>query len=102
MRSYAHGCSATPLLGDTIGECFSATATAFAAREALVVRSQNRRFTWGELDAEVRKVSKGLIALGVHKGDRVGMWSPNRWEWVVLQLASASVGAILVNINPAY
>jgi fatty-acyl-CoA synthase len=102
MRSYVHGPSSTPLLGDTIGECFRATAAAFADREALVVRSQQRRFTWRQLDAEVRSVAKGLIALGVHKGDRVGMWSPNRWEWVVLQFATAQIGAILVNINPAY
>jgi fatty-acyl-CoA synthase len=79
MRSYAHGPSSTPLCGDTIGERFRATVAAFAGREALVVRSQNRRFTWSELDGEVRKVAKGLIALGVYKGERVGMWSPNRY-----------------------
>src|SRR5581483_500780 len=102
MRSYVHGSSPTPLRGETIGECFRATVAAFAGREALVVCSQKRRFTWAELDAEVRRVARGLIALGVHKGDRVGMWSPNRWEWVALQFATAQVGAILVNINPAY
>jgi fatty-acyl-CoA synthase len=101
-RSYAHGPSATPLLGDTIGDLFRATAMTFGAREALVVRSQNRRFTWTGLDQEVRRAAKGLMALGVHKGDRVGVWAPNRFEWVVLQFATATAGAILVNINPAY
>jgi fatty-acyl-CoA synthase len=102
MRAYAHGPSATPLLGDTIGEIFRATALAFAERDALVVRSQNRRFSWRELDAEVRRCARGLMALGIHKGDRVGVWAPNRYEWVVLQFATATIGAILVNINPAY
>ena len=102
MRSYTHGASLTPLLGDTIGENFFRTAAAYPTTLALVVRSQGRRFTWGDLAAEVRRCARGLIALGVHKGDRVGIFSPNRYEWVVLQYASAAVGAILVNLNPAY
>jgi fatty-acyl-CoA synthase len=101
-RSYTHGVSITPLLGDTIGENFLRTAECFAAREALVARAQDRRFTWGELAAEVRRCARGLLALGVHKGDRVGLFSPNRYEWVVLQYAAASIGAILTNLNPAY
>jgi fatty-acyl-CoA synthase len=102
MRSYTHGTSATPLLGDTIGESFFRTAEQHASRDALVVSWQSRRFTWGELANEVRRCARGLIALGVHKGDRVGLFSPNRYEWVVLQYATAAVGAILVNLNPAY
>jgi fatty-acyl-CoA synthase len=101
-RSYTHGASITPLLGDTIGENFFRTAERFAPREALVARAQNRRFTWHELAAEVRRCARGLLALGVHKGDRVGLFSPNRYEWVVLQYAAASIGAILTNLNPAY
>jgi fatty-acyl-CoA synthase len=101
-RSYTHGPSATPLLGETIGESFFRTVEQFAASEALVVRSQNRRFTWSQLAAEVRRCARGLMALGLHKGDRVGIFAPNRYEWVVLQYAAAAVGAILVNINPAY
>jgi fatty-acyl-CoA synthase len=102
MRSYSHGTSGVALLGDTIGERFHHTVRAHAARPALIVRHQNVRWSWAELDENVRRAARGLMALGVHKGDRVGIFSPNRAEWVVLQLATAAIGAVLVNLNPAY
>ena len=100
--SYASGTSTVPLLGETIGENFRRAAQAFADREALVDLGSGRRFSYAELAAEVEALARGLLGAGVAKGDRVGIWSPNRWEWVVLQYATADVGAILVNINPAY
>jgi fatty-acyl-CoA synthase len=100
--SYAHGTSTVPLLGETIGENLRRTVEQFGDREALVVRHQNFRATYLELWEQIGLAARGLIARGVHTGDRVGVWSPNRFEWVVLQYATARVGAILVNINPAY
>jgi fatty-acyl-CoA synthase len=101
-RSYSHGLSPIPLLGETIGENLRATALRHGAREALVVRSQGVRLTYAQLEDQVRRVARGLMARGIAKGDRVGIWSPNRFEWVVLQYATATMGAVLVNINPAY
>jgi fatty-acyl-CoA synthase len=100
--SYAHGTSSVPLLGDTIGEAFRRTAAAFPEREALVVRSQGYRATYRALWDAVDEVARGLLGMDIQRGDRVGVWSPNRFEWVVLQYATARIGAILVNINPAY
>ena len=100
--SYAHGTSATPLLGETIGENLRRTVERFGDREALVVRSQDYRATYRQLWDATTQVARGLLALGVEKGDRVGIWAPNRFEWVVVQYATARIGAILVNINPAY
>ncbi|HZR11538.1 MAG TPA: AMP-binding protein [Myxococcales bacterium] len=100
--SYSHGTSLVPLLGETIGENLRRTVERFGARDALVVRSQRVRWTYGELYDRVRLAARGLMAHGVQKGDRVGIWAPNRSEWVVLQYASALAGAVLVNINPAY
>ncbi len=100
--SYASGTSAKPLLGDTIGANFDRTAAAFADREALVERATGRRWTYDQLGAEVDTVALGLLDLGVGKGDRVGIWAPNCAEWVFVQYATAKIGAILVNINPAY
>jgi fatty-acyl-CoA synthase len=100
--SYAHGTSTTPLLGETIGENLRRTVERFGDREALVVRSQGFRATYKELWDATTRAAKGLIAMGVARGDRVGIWSPNRWEWVVVQYATARIGAILVNVNPAY
>src|SRR5205807_3825867 len=71
-------------------------------RDALVVAHQNRRFTYRELIEECERTARGLLARGVHKGERVGIGSPNRYEWVITQYATAAIGAILVNINPAY
>jgi fatty-acyl-CoA synthase len=100
--SYASGTSAAPLLGQTIGENLAATARRFGDREALVVAFQDVRLTYAELDAQVDRVARGLLALGLAKGDRVGIWSPNNAEWVLVQYATAKVGVILVNLNPAY
>jgi len=100
--SYSHGTSSVPLLGDTIGEQFRRTVEAFPDREALVVRSQGYRATYRALWDAAEQVARGLLAMDIQRGDRVGVWSPNRFEWVVLQYATARIGAILVNINPAY
>jgi fatty-acyl-CoA synthase len=100
--SYAHGSSATPLLGETIGENLRRTAERVPDREALVVRSQGFRATYRELWELTTRAALALMARGVKRGERVAIWSPNRYEWVILQFATARVGAILVNINPAY
>ncbi len=101
-RSYSQGLSTAPLLCETIGENLRRTAARFPDGEALVVRSQSIRLTYRQLEEEVRRVARGLMALGIAKGDRVGIWAPNRAEWVLMQYATATMGAILVNINPAY
>jgi fatty-acyl-CoA synthase len=103
--SYSSGESATPLLGDTIGGNFDATVQAFADREALVDRSDpktGRRWTYRELAADVEALALGLLEMDIEKGDRVGIWAPNCAEWTLTQYATAKIGAILVNINPAY
>jgi len=102
LPSYTSGTSTVPLLGDTIGGNLDRTVAAHADREALVDRATDRRWTYRELADEVDKVARGLRAKGVGKGDRVGIWSPNCAEWVFVQYATAKLGAILVNINPAY
>src|ERR1700759_2119681 len=101
-ESYARGPADSPLLEETIGERLRRVCERFADREALVVRHQEYRATWGEVFAEVELVARALIANGVSAGDRVGIWAPNRYEWVIVQWATARVGAILVTINPAY
>jgi fatty-acyl-CoA synthase len=100
--SYAHGASAVPLLGETIGENLRRTVEQFGDRDALIVRSQGYRATYRELWAQTSQAARGLMARGIQPGDRVGIWAPNRFEWVVIQYATARIGAILVNINPAY
>ena len=100
--SYVHGASGVPLLGETIGENLRRTVERHGDREALVVRQQGYRATYRELWEQAGLAARGLMARGVEKGDRVGIWSPNRSEWVVVQYATARMGAILVNINPAY
>ncbi len=100
--SYSNGASPKPLLGETIGENLRRTVEQFPDREALVVRHQKMRMTYREFWEETGRIARALMALGVQKGDRVGVWSPNRFEWVVIQYATARVGAILVNVNPAY
>ena len=100
--SYAHGPSDVALLDQTIGENLRATVERFPEREALVVAHQRYRATYAELWLQVDRVARALIAHGVRKGDRVGIWAPNRHEWVVTQFATARVGAILVTINPGY
>jgi fatty-acyl-CoA synthase len=100
--SYVSGPSTIPLLGETIGQCLDRIADTFGDREALVSRHQNLRYTYRELRAEAELVARGLLALGVERGDRIGIWSPNCAEWLILQHAAAKAGAILVNVNPAY
>jgi fatty-acyl-CoA synthase len=91
-----------PLLGETIGQNLERTAQRLPDQDALVSCHQGVRFTYAEFDAEVDRVARGLLARGLEKGDRVGIWSPNCAEWVLAQYATARVGVILVNINPAY
>ncbi|HEY1572177.1 MAG TPA: AMP-binding protein [Pseudonocardiaceae bacterium] len=100
--SYASGTSQVPLLGDTIGGNFDLTVARFGDRDALVDRAADRRWTYRELSDDVTAVALGLAGRGVAKGDRVGIWAPNRAEWTLTQYATAKLGAILVNINPAY
>ncbi|GAB3461633.1 AMP-binding protein [Actinophytocola sediminis] len=100
--SYVSGTSDKPLLGDTIGENLDRTVAAFGDRDALVERASGRRWTYRQLADEVNAVAFGLVDLGVEKGDRVGIWAPNCAEWTFVQYATAKIGAILVNINPAY
>ncbi len=100
--SYARGASDVPLLDETIGASLRRTVERFGEREALVVGHQGYRATYAELWSEVDRAARALIAHGVRTGDRVGIWAPNRHEWVVIQFATARIGAILVTINPAY
>jgi fatty-acyl-CoA synthase len=100
--SYVHGASEQPLIGETIGQFFDAICEQYPARAALVVRHQNVRLSYAELRADVDKLAAGLLTLGLHPGDRIGIWSPNNSEWVLTQFATAKAGLILVNINPAY
>jgi fatty-acyl-CoA synthase len=97
-----HGASDVPLLGEPIFQNLRRTAARFGDREALVAAHQKHRSTYTELVAQCEVVARGLMARGVKRGDRVGIWSPNRYEWVIVQYATAAMGAILVNINPAY
>ena len=100
--SYASGISGLPLLGRTIGEDLACTVARVPNGEALVEVSTGRRWTYRELAGEVEAVARAMLAAGIGKGDRVGIWSPNCAEWVFVQFASARIGAILVTINPAY
>jgi fatty-acyl-CoA synthase len=100
--SYVHGASDRPFIGDTIGVHFDRIVERFADRDALIVRHQQVRWTYRELKERVDGFAAGLLALGLKRGDRVGVWSPNNAEWVVTQFATAKAGLILVNINPAY
>ncbi len=100
--SYVHGASSTPFIGDTIGVHFDRIAGRFGDRDALIVRHQQIRWTYRELKARVDAFAAGLLALGLRRGDRIGMWSPNNAQWVITQFATAKAGLILVNINPAY
>src|SRR5271166_1355106 len=99
--SYASGSASVPLLGKCIGEVLDHTAAAHPYNDALVVCHQGRRYTYVQLRDEVERAARGLLALGITKGDRIGIWATNCAEWVVTQFATAKVGAILVNINPA-
>ncbi|NYD40675.1 AMP-binding protein [Nocardioides panaciterrulae] len=100
--SYAQGETTPPLLEETIGANFERTVAANPDREALVEVASGRRWTWAELDRDVDALARGLMAAGVEKGQRVGIWAPNCAEWTLTQYACAKAGAILVNVNPAY
>lgn len=100
--SYACGVSDIPLKGETIGQNLRGIATSFPNQDALISDYQNYRATYSEFLSQVEQVSKALMAAGIQRGDRVGIWSPNRYEWVLVQYATAMMGAIMVNINPGY
>ena len=100
--SYVSGVSDTPLLFLTIGQALEEAADRFAERDAVVVRHQNVHLTYAQLNAAVNELAAGLLTLGLAPGERIGIWSPNKIEWVLTQFASAKIGLILVNINPAY
>ena len=100
--SYASGVGLTPLLNCSIGEALDAASRAWPDSLALISCHQNRQFTYSQLHAEVERFALGLLRLGVEKGDRVGLWATNCFEWVITQFATAKIGAILVNLNPAY
>src|SRR5688500_15838802 len=100
--STARGETTPALLDQTIGANLEATVARHPDREALVEVASGRRWTWRELDADVNALARGLMAAGIKQGDRVGIWSPNCAEWTLTQYATAKIGAILVNVNPAY
>lgn len=102
MESYAAGETLPPLLEETIGASFERTVAAHPDREALVEVASGRRWTWAELDRDVDDLARGLVAAGVGQGDRVGVWAPNCAEWTITQYATAKLGVVLVNVNPAY
>jgi fatty-acyl-CoA synthase len=100
--SYVHGASEAPFIGDTIGVYFDKVVERHARRDALIVRHQQVRWTYRELQEQVDRFAGGLLALGLQPGARIGIWSPNNAEWCVAQFATAKAGLILVNVNPAY
>jgi fatty-acyl-CoA synthase len=100
--SYANGTSSRSLLGQTIGGALADAVARHGDREAVVDVQQGVRLTYRDLEAEVERAARALLASGVARGDRVGIWSPNRLEWMIVQYATARVGAILVNVNPSY
>src|SRR5215211_5116879 len=102
MESYARGETSPALLEETIGGNLERIVAEHGDREALVEVASGRRWTYAELDADVNALTRGLLAAGIAKGDRVGIWAPNCAEWTLVQYATAKVGAILVNVNPAY
>src|SRR6185437_7256510 len=100
--SYVRGSTEIPLSGATVGQFLRDTVERFPDRPAVVFREQGIRWTWKEFADEVDVLAAGLLTLGIAKGERVGIWSPNRVEWLLTQFATARIGAVLVNINPAY
>jgi fatty-acyl-CoA synthase len=102
LPSYAHGASPVPLLGETVGDNLDRIARRFPNNDAVVAVHQNRRLTYGRFAAETDRLAKAFLAAGVEHGERVGIWSPNSLEWVLVQYATAKIGAVLVNVNPAY
>ncbi len=100
--SYAHGTTLEPLIGQTIGDHFDEQVRRYGEREAVVDRQKGIRLSYRQLGEAATQLACGLLALGVEPGDRVGIWSPNRWEWIVTQFGTPKIGAILVNVNPSY
>jgi fatty-acyl-CoA synthase len=100
--AYVRGVAGIPLIEATIGQFLRDTALRFPDRSAVVFRDQGVRWTWREFDQRVDQLAAGLLSLSIAKGDRVGIWSPNRFEWLLTLFATARIGAVLVNINPAY
>ncbi|XP_059937373.1 medium-chain acyl-CoA ligase ACSF2, mitochondrial isoform X1 [Mesoplodon densirostris] len=100
--SYVQGHTTLHLINKTVGQCLDATAQRVPDREALVVHHENIRLTFAQLKEEVDKAASGLLSIGLCKGDRLGMWGPNSYAWVLMQLATAQAGIILVSVNPAY
>ena len=96
------GTSDKPLLGLTIGDMFDQIVARYPDHEALVSRHQGLRYSYAQLQAEVDRCARGLMAIGVEKGQRIGIWAPNCAEWTITQFATGKLGAILVNINPSY
>ena len=101
-ESYACGVSMKPLLGKTVGQVFNSIAAKYPDNDALVSVEQNLRYTWTEFLDATNAVAKGLMMLGVERGMRVAIWAMNYAEWVLVQFATAKIGAVMVNINPAY
>ena len=99
--SYVRGSTDVPLSESTVGQFLVDTARRFPERQAVVFREQEIRWSWREFQQEVDTLAAGLLELGIQTGDRVGIWSPNRVEWLMTQFATARIGAVLVNINPA-
>jgi fatty-acyl-CoA synthase len=102
MTSYAAGPTGTPILEETIGANLERTVGAYPDTDALVEVATGRRWSYREFDDEINRTARGLMALGVEKGERIGIWAPNCAEWTITQYAAAKIGAILVNVNPAY
>ncbi len=102
QASYVHGASDIPLIGESIGDCLDRVAARFPENEALVSAGQRVRLSYAEFRSACETLARGLIALGVDRGDRVGIWSTNNAQWVIAQFGTAKIGAILVNVNPAY
>ena len=102
QRSYTRGSQSKALLAMTIGQKFDETVAQYPDGEALVVRHQQLRYTWRQLADAVNVHARALLALGLQAGDRLGIWAPNGAQWCITQFATAKIGVILVNINPAY
>jgi fatty-acyl-CoA synthase len=100
--SYIQGVSLTPLMGETIGDCFDEIAAEFSTNEALVSVFEHQRYSYKEFQEKVNQCARALMALGLKKGDRAGLWSTNCSAWTLIQFATAKIGVVLVNINPAY
>src|SRR5262249_21134636 len=100
--SYTSGTSDNPLVGMTIGDMFDQTAEKYPDHLALISRQQQIRLTYRQVQEHVNRCAKGLMQLGFQKGQRIGIWAPNRVEWTITQFATSKLGLILVNINPAY